>query len=182
MRPNCRAFNEVETRHEILKYKSSIITGTGNRDLGTYLRSKSDNLNRWCYRPSRTAIINSFNYQRYVLELKKCITAEIWNTLKHKRNAKPTLIGAVDGGTGTLGSRVSKLILYTSLSLVRISNRNQRCLRKNFLHNAATTASAIISYFARKGELLFTNSDQIEADRLCELSKKEKKSVHYMNI
>ena len=45
-----------------------------------------------------------------------------------------------------------------------------------------TTASAIISYFARKGELLFTNSDQIEADRLCELSKKEKKSVHYMNI
>ena len=40
----------------------------------------------------------------------------------------------------------------------------------------------IISYFARKGELLFTNSDQIEAERLCELSKKEKKSVHYMNI
>ena len=27
-----------------------------------------------------------------------------------------------------------------------------------------TTAPAIISYFARKGELLFTNSDQIEAD------------------
>ena len=26
MRPNCRAFNELETRHEILKYKSSIIT------------------------------------------------------------------------------------------------------------------------------------------------------------
>ena len=44
-----------------------------------------------------------------------------------------------------------------------------------------TTASAIISYFARKGELLFTNSDQI-ADRLCGLSKKEQKSVHYMNI
>ena len=39
-----------------------------------------------------------------------------------------------------------------------------------------------MSYFARKGELLFTNSDQIEADRLCELSKKEKKSVHYMHI
>ena len=35
MRPNCRAFNEVETRHEILKYKSSIITDTGNRDRGT---------------------------------------------------------------------------------------------------------------------------------------------------
>ena len=35
MRPNCRAFNEVETRHEILKYKSSTITDTGNRDLGT---------------------------------------------------------------------------------------------------------------------------------------------------
>ena len=27
-----------------------------------------------------------------------------------------------------------------------------------------TTASAIISYFERKGERLFTNSDQIEAD------------------
>ena len=35
MGPNCCAFNEVETRHEILKYKSSIITDTGNRDLGT---------------------------------------------------------------------------------------------------------------------------------------------------
>ena len=35
MRPNCRAFNEVETRHEILKYKSLIII-TGNRDLGTF--------------------------------------------------------------------------------------------------------------------------------------------------
>ena len=35
MRPNCRAFNKVETRHEILKYESSIITDTGNRDLGT---------------------------------------------------------------------------------------------------------------------------------------------------
>ena len=30
---------------------------------------------------------------------------------------------------------MAKLILYTSLSLVCISNRNQRCLRKNFLHN-----------------------------------------------
>ena len=29
MRPNCRAFNELETRHEILKYKSSIITRGG---------------------------------------------------------------------------------------------------------------------------------------------------------
>ena len=29
MRPNCRAFNELETRHEILKYKSSIITPGG---------------------------------------------------------------------------------------------------------------------------------------------------------
>ena len=47
-----------------------------------------------------------------------CITAEIWNTLKHKRKAKPTLIGPVDGGTGTIGSHVAKLILYTSLSLV----------------------------------------------------------------
>ena len=33
MRPNYRAFNEVETRHEILKYKSLAITDTGNRDL-----------------------------------------------------------------------------------------------------------------------------------------------------
>ena len=95
--------------------------------------------------------------------------------------ATQAIIGAVDGGTGTLGSHVAKLILYTSLCLVCISNRNQSRLRKNVLHNA-TTASAIISYFARKGELLFTNSDQIEADRLCKLSKKEKKSVHYMNI
>ena len=58
--------------------------------------------------------------------------------LKHpetQRNAKPTLIGAVGGGTGTTGSNVAKLILYTSLSLVCISNRNQRCLCKNFLHN-----------------------------------------------
>ena len=40
MRPNCRAFNEVETRHEILKilYKSSIITDTENRDLGGQVR------------------------------------------------------------------------------------------------------------------------------------------------
>ena len=96
-----------------------------------------------------------------VLQLKKYITAEIWSTLKHKRNAKPTLIGAVDGGSGIIGSHVAKLILYTSLSLVCISNRNQRCLRKKL---SFTTASAIISYFARKGELLFTNSDQIEAD------------------
>ena len=29
---------------------------------------------------------------------------------------------------------MAKLILYTSLSLVCISNRNQRCLRKNSLH------------------------------------------------
>ena len=37
MRPDCRAFNEVQTRHEIVKYKSSIIiTNTGNRDLGTF--------------------------------------------------------------------------------------------------------------------------------------------------
>ena len=37
MRPNCRAFNEVETRHEIVKYKSAIIiTNTGNRDPGTF--------------------------------------------------------------------------------------------------------------------------------------------------
>ena len=100
-----------------------------------YRKSWPDNLDGWCYRPNRAAIINCFNYQRYVLQLKKCITAEIWNTLKHKRNAKPTLIGAVDGGTGTIGSHVAKLILYTSLSLVCISNRNQRCLRKNFLHN-----------------------------------------------
>ena len=56
--------------------------------------------------------------------------------MKHKRNAKPTLIGAVDGGTGTIGSHMAKLILYTSLSLVCISNRNQRCLRRNFLHNS----------------------------------------------
>ena len=73
--------------------------------------------------PESRRIINSFNCCR---------------NLKHpetQRNAKPTLIGAVDGGTGTIGSHVAKLILYTSLSLVCISNRNQRCLRKNFLHN-----------------------------------------------
>ena len=29
MRPNCRTFNEMETRHEILNYKSSIITPRG---------------------------------------------------------------------------------------------------------------------------------------------------------
>ena len=52
-----------------------------------------------------------------------------------QKERKTTLIGAVDGGTGTIGSHVAKLILYTSLSLVCISNRNQRCLRKNFLHN-----------------------------------------------
>ena len=59
------------------------------------------------------------------------------------------------------GSHVAKLILYTSLSLVCVSNRHQKCLRKKTFF---TTASAIISYFALKGELLFTNSDQIEAD------------------
>ena len=57
------------------------ITDTGNRDLGTLVRSLvrsySDNLDGSCYRPSRATIINSFNYQRYVLQLKKCITAEI---------------------------------------------------------------------------------------------------------
>ena len=74
---------------------------------------------------------------------------------------------------------VAKLILYTSLSLECAFQTEIRgvCAKTFF-----TTASAIISYVARKGELLFTNSDQIEADRLCELSKKEKKSVHYMYI
>ena len=34
------------------------------------------------------------------------------------------------------GSHVAKLILYTSLSLLCISNRNQRCLQQNiFFHN-----------------------------------------------
>ena len=97
----------------------------------------------------------------------------------HCRNLKKPetqkeLIGTVDGGTGTIGSHVAKLILYTSLFQTEIRG----VCTKTF----STTASAIISYFARKGELLFTNSDQIEADRLCELSKKEKRSVHYMNI
>ena len=36
---------------------------------------------------------------------------------------------------GIIGSHVAKLNLYTSLSLACISNRNQRCLGKNFLHN-----------------------------------------------
>ena len=36
-RSNYPAFNEVEARHEILKYKSSIITDTGNRDRLTCL-------------------------------------------------------------------------------------------------------------------------------------------------
>ena len=148
--------------------------------------------------------------QHYVLQFKKCITAAIWNTLKHKRNPKPTLIGAVDGGTGTMGSHVAKLILYTSLSLAcvagvwkvawsralipfpfpfeRLSRRllYPQCAFQTEIRGVCaktffTTASVIFSYFARKGELLFTNSDQI-ADRLCELSKKEQKSVHYMNI
>ena len=83
---------------------------------------------RVCYRPSRAAIINSFNVN--VLQLKKYITGEIWNTLKQKRNSKPTLIGAVDGGSGIIGSHVAKLILYTPWSLVCISDINQRCLRK----------------------------------------------------
>ena len=34
-----------------------------------------------------------------------------------KRNAKPTLIGAVDGGSGIIGSHVAKLILYTCSSV-----------------------------------------------------------------
>ena len=68
---------------------------------------------------------------------------------------------AVDGGSRIIGSHVARLILYTSLSLVCISDRSQRCLRKKPFF---TTASAIISYLARKGELLFTNSDQIEAN------------------
>ena len=58
------------------------------------------------------------------------ITSEIWDTLKHERNAKPTLIFAVDGGNGIIGSLVAKLILYTSLSLMCISNRNQTCLQQ----------------------------------------------------
>ena len=68
--------------------------------------------------------------------IKKYITAEIRNTLKHERNAKPTLIGAFNGGSGITGSHVAKLILYTSLSLMCISNRNQKCLQqKTIFHN-----------------------------------------------
>ena len=77
------------------------------------------------------------------------------------RTRLPTLIGAVDGGSGIIGSHVAKLILYTSLFQTEIRDV---CAKTFF-----TTFSAIISYFARKGKLLFTNSDQIEADRLCEL-------------
>ena len=43
---------------------------------------------------------------------------------------------------------------------VHFKQKSEVSAQKTFF----TTASAIISYFAQKGELLFTNSDQIEAD------------------
>ena len=49
-----------------------------------------------------------------------------------------------------IGSHLAKLILKSEVS---------HCSKNSF-----TTASATISYFARKGELLFMNSDQIEVD------------------
>ena len=59
----------------------------------------------------------------------KSVSLQKFETPWNIRNAKPTLIGAVDGDTGTIGSHVAKLILYPSLSLVCMKNRNQRCLR-----------------------------------------------------
>ena len=43
---------------------------------------------------------------------------------------------------------------------VYFKQKSEVSVQKTFF----TTASAIISYFARKGKPLFTNSDQIEAD------------------
>ena len=60
-----------------------------------------------------------------VLQLKKYITAEIWNTLKHKRNAKPTLIGAVVGGSGIIGSHAAKHPQAAKLILTVIYHLNQ---------------------------------------------------------
>ena len=51
--------------------------------------------------PESPAKINSFYYQR-----------SPWNT---RGTQKPTLIDAVDGGSGIIGSHVAKLILYTRL-------------------------------------------------------------------
>ena len=50
-----------------------------------------------------------------------------------------------------IGSHLAKLILKSEVS---------HCSKKL----SFTTASATISDFAKKGELLFTNSDQIELD------------------
>ena len=76
-------------------------------------------------------MINSFNYQRSAAKnVYHC------RNLKHERSTKPTLIGVFDGGSGIIGSHVAKLILYTSLSLMCISNRNQKCLQqKTIFHN-----------------------------------------------
>ena len=76
-------------------------------------------------------MINSFNYQRSAAKnVYHC------RNLKHERSTKPTLIGVFDGGSGIIGSHVAKLILYTSLSLMCISSRNQKCLQqKTIFHN-----------------------------------------------
>ena len=63
-----------------------------------------------------------------------------------------------------IGSHVARLILYKSF-VVCISNRDQRCLRqKNALSQRLQRKT---SDFARKGELLSTNSDQIKTHNDC---------------
>ena len=101
--------------------------------------------------------------------------------LKHaetQKERKTTLIGAVDGGTGTIGSHVAKLILYTSLSLVCISNRNQRCLRKNFLHNGF---SDYFLFCTKRGA--FIHEQRSDRSRpTMRTFKKKKKRVYTISI
>ena len=54
----------------------------------------------------------------------------VWNTLKHKRNAKPTLIGAVDGGTGTIGSHVAKLVFHIFIPSVHFKQKSEVSAQK----------------------------------------------------
>ena len=92
--------------------------------------------------PESPPKINSFNCQRSaakpeIISLQKSETP--WKT-RGTQNQHLYHIDAVDGGSGIIGSHVAKLILYTSrstsLSLMCISNRNQKCLQqKTIFHN-----------------------------------------------
>ena len=138
------------------------------------------------YRPSRAAIttplitnvmfcsLKSISLQKF--ETPSLRTADVSPRSSPLRDTKG--IGAVDGGTGTIGSHVAKLILYTSLSLVCISNRNQRCLRKNFLHNGF---SDYFLFCTKRGA--FIHEQRSDRSRpIMRTFKKEKKSVHCINI